>query len=339
MTRRYINQLTDGETVDEVYWLADRQMRANRNAELYLLAELRDKTGAIQARMWNVSEEFGLRFKPGELVRVKAKVQLYQGGLQMIASHFLVVPPDTQPIEEFVRQPTRDSAQMLDRLRAIHLAIEDHSLRTLIGCFHDDAALMEKFTNAPAGIKAHHAYRGGLLEHVLTMSEIVVRIADLYPHINSNLLLLGVFLHDLGKIHELEYEGTFAYTDEGQLLGHVHIGIELLNAKIVECEARLGEPLSAEYKLRLKHLIHSHHGSYEFGSPKLPMTPEAIALTHIDNLDAKVHEFHREITDDPQATSNWTPYIGRLERKLFKGLQAKPVPNGPTPQTNGGASQ
>lgn len=132
---------------------------------------------------------------------------------------------------------------------------------------------------------------------------------------------MGIFLHDLGKVRELSYDCGLGYTSEGQLLGHMSIAVEMLTEKIRECEARMGEPFSQETVLRLKHMILSHHGSYEFGSMKLPMTPEAIALHHIDNLDAKLHEFTRDIQNDPNSGSDWTRHT-RLDRKLYKGLRS-----------------
>ena len=215
----------------------------------------------------------------------------------------------------------QDGERLLARLREILLSIENASLRTLMECFLVDEPLMQALSQAPAGVKTHHAYHGGLLEHIVNVLETGYRIADLYPQIDRDLLLAGIFLHDLGKVREMSYETTFLYTDEGQLLGHLIIAIEMLSEKIVQASEMSGEPFPEETTLRLKHMIASHHGSYEFGSPKLPMTPEAVALHHLDNLDAKVHEFARAIEDDPNSQSHWTPYSQRLGRKLFKGTQ------------------
>jgi 3'-5' exoribonuclease len=322
MPRRFINTLSDGETIEEVYLLADKQLRANRNAALYLLVELRDKTGAISARMWNVTEEAVAHVNPGDYVHVKGKVQLYQGAMQMIVSHVQPVPAERLDPADFVRQSQRDVGQLRARLRELLQSIDDPPLRTLMDCFLIDEALMAAFAMAPAGMKAHHAYQGGLIEHVVNMLEIADRIADLLGGVNRNLLLAGIFLHDLGKVRELDFASGCTYTDEGQLLGHLVIAVEMLSQKIAEAEKLMGESFPRETALRLKHLILAHHGSYEFGSPKLPMTPEAIALHYIDNLDAKVHEFSRDIADDPNQQASFTPFNARLDRKLFKGVRA-----------------
>lgn len=321
MTRRFINTLADGETIEEIYLLSDKQLRANRNAALYLLVELRDRTGVIGARMWNVTEDAVAHVNPGDFVHVRGKVQLYQGALQMIISQIQSVPTERLDPADFVRQSDRDISQLAGRLRDLVQSIDEPALRMLIDCFLIDEPLMAAFTTAPAGMKAHHAYRSGLLEHVVNMLEIADRISPLLPGVDRNLLLAGIFLHDIGKTRELAFETGCSYTDEGQLLGHLVIAVEMLSQKIAEVEKLTGEVFPVELSLRLKHLILSHHGTYEFGSPKLPMTPEAIALHHIDNLDAKVHEFTRDIADDPNPLASFTPFNARLDRKLFKGIR------------------
>jgi len=319
MTRRFVNELSDGDAVEDIFFLADKQLRANRNANLYLLASLRDRTGLMSGLMWNVSEELVSHVNAGDFVQVRGKVQLFQGALQMILTHIHPVPSNGLDPADFHPSAGQNVQRLMAQLQEILRAIEEPSLRTLMECFLIDEQLMHNFSQAPAGVKTHHAYHGGLLEHVVNILQTAVRIADLYPAIDLNLLLVGIFLHDLGKIREMAYDASFVYTDEGQLLGHMMIGIQILDEKIAEASKLTGEPFPRETELRLKHMILSHHGCYEFGSPKLPMTPEAIALHHLDNLDAKVHEFSRFIEDDPNAQSNWTPYSQRLQRKLFKG--------------------
>jgi 3'-5' exoribonuclease len=319
MTRRYVNQLANGETVEEVYLVADKQVRANRQGNLYLQLSLRDRTGTIDARLWNVTAEQARRFEPGDYVVAKGKVQVHQGALQVILNH--VDPAESSRVEpgEFLPQGPRDVARLTARLRQLLMGLNDPHLKALAECFLIDEAFLAKFTAAPAGVSNHHAYRAGLLEHVVTMMNAAERIAELYPEIDRDLLLMGIFLHDIGKIDELSYEHTFSYTDAGQLVGHLVLGVMLLNEKVARTADLTGEPFPAELRLRLEHMIVSHHGAYEFGSPKLPMTPEAIALHYLDNLDAKIHLFTREIRDDPCRGSSWTPYQASLNRRLFKG--------------------
>lgn len=319
MSRRCVNQLEDGENVDEVYLLADRQLRANRNGDTYLLSQLRDSTGQISGLLWNVNDDSVRHLQPGDFVRVRGRVQLFQGNLQLILNRIEMVPPSAVTAEDFVPRGNADIESQLARLKSLLMTVKDPDLRALLECFLDDPEVTGGLRGAPAGIRLHHAFQGGLLEHILTLAETSVRIADLYPKVDFDLVLAGTFLHDLGKIWELSYDTSFQYTDEGQLIGHIIIGVEKLNDKIRLTEQKTGRVFSGELALRLKHLILSHHGTYEFGSPKLPMTPEAIALHHLDNLDAKTNEFMSLIESDPNSGSNWTPYHPNMQRKLYKG--------------------
>ena len=323
MARQFLKELKDGDTVEEVYLLADKQLRANRQANLFLLASLRDRTGAMSGLMWNVVEDSLANVNAGDFVKVHGRVQLHQGNLQMILTQIRSVPTSILNPDDFEQRPNADVEALLKRLRDLLMSIEHPQLRTLMECFLVDDALMDDLAKAAAGVKTHHAYRGGLIEHIVNMLETAKRIRDLYPAVNFDVLLAGIFLHDLGKVREMSLDNAFVYTDEGQLLGHLIIGIEMLSQKIAEFEKLTNDIFPTEIALRLKHMIASHHGTYEHGAVRLPMTPEAIALHHLDNLDAKVHEFARTIADDPNTGANWTPFLARIDRKLFKGQPGK----------------
>lgn len=317
--RQYVNTLSNGVSVDEVFLVADKQLRANRQGNLYLHLDLRDKTGTVGARLWNATERIAAGFEPGDYLRVRAKVQVFQGALQMIVSHLEVADSSGLDPDDFTPRSTLNGTKLLARLKEILLKLSNPHLRALVECFLIDDEFVRKFVSAPAGIKNHHAYNGGLLEHVVTLLETARAICEFYPEIDRDLLLTGVFLHDIGKIDELSYDRAFSYTDEGQLIGHLVMGVEMLRDKVERTADLTGDPFPAELLLRVKHMIVSHHGLYEYGSPKLPMTPEAIALHYLDNLDAKIHSFTREIRDDPGRESRWTPYQQDLGRRLFKG--------------------
>ncbi len=319
MSRRFVNTLSDGESIDEVFLLAERQLRANRNGDLFLLAQLRDRTGQISGLLWNVREDMVAGLNSGDYVRIRGKVQLYQGNLQVILSHIHTIPPETCDPSDFIPGTSIETDQLLNRLNELIQTVHDRGLRTLAELFIGDRMIAEGLSRCPAGIRLHHAYAGGLLEHIVNLMETAHRIVDLYPPVDRDVLLLGVLLHDIGKVRELAYDTTFSYTDEGQLLGHLIIGVEMLNEKAAQVEQATGSPIDGDKLLRLKHMIVSHHGVYEHGSPKLPMTPEAIFLHHLDNLDAKVNEFSTLIAADPNMESRWTPYNTNLARKIFKG--------------------
>jgi len=320
MTRRFVNQLANGDTIDEVFLVADKQLRANRQGNLYLHLELRDKTGSVGARLWNATENLARTFEPGDFLQVRGKIQVFQGALQIILSHIDGVGRDHVEPEDFIPQSSQNVAKLTAKLREILFGLKNPHLRALAECFLIDEGFLLRFTTAPAGIKNHHAYQAGLLEHVVTMLNVADRISDLYPEVDRDLLLMGIFLHDVGKIAELSYDRAYGYTDEGQLVGHLVMGVEMLRDKVEQTADLTGEAFPPELLLRLKHMIVSHHGTPEFGSIKLPMTPEAVALHYLDNLDAKIHAFTREIRDDPCKESNWTPFHPNMNRRLFKGV-------------------
>lgn len=322
MSRQFIENLKDGDVVEEVYLLADKQLRANRNANLYLLTQLRDRTGTVSGLMWNVSEESCADFDAGDFVHVRGKVQVFQGGLQAILTRVDRVDSAGLNSEDFEFQPPQDVNSLFERMKEILLSIKTPHIRSLMECFLLDESIVQKLLRTGAGVKAHHAYPGGLVEHICNMLEVSDRIRDLYPAIDFDLVQAGIFLHDLGKVREMDFENAFVYTDEGQLLGHMSIAVEMVTEKISQVESLMNEPFPRELELRIKHMILSHHGSYEHGSPRLPMTPEATVLHQIDNLDAKAYEFVHTIQDDPNGESHWTPYLPRIERKLFKGIKS-----------------
>jgi len=319
MGRRYVNQLREQEAVDEVYRAADKQLRPNRNGNLYLQISLSDRTGSIGTRMWNASEKLYSSFENGDYVRVEGTTQLFQGAMQLIAIRLGKVDPGEVDEDDFIPLAAVQVDKLVAKLGEMLRSMNTPQLVTLAECFLLDDRFMTKFTRSPAGIKLHHAYQGGLLEHVVNLMDVAIRISPCYPQVDRDLLLMGAFLHDMAKVDELNYDRDFAYTDEGQLIGHLVMAVSLLEEKVREAEKLSGEPLDEETVLRLKHMIVSHHGEYAHGSPKLPMTLEAVALSYLDNLDAKVFSFDQQLREDPNVGSPWTHYNSNLGRKLFKG--------------------
>ena len=318
MGRRYVEQLDDGENVEEVFLATDKQLRANKNGNLYLQLELRDRTGSISARLWSATEQLFRSFDSGDFLYVKGKVQLFQGSLQMILTHLERMESQKVELTEFLPHTEHDVSKLLERLRTSLLKVSNPHLRALAECYLIDGDFMRGLCQAPAGVRIHHAYIGGLLEHLVTMMDVAERILPLYTDVNRDLVILGIFLHDSGKIRELSFDRAFGYTDEGQLIGHINIGVEMLEAKAAQAPTLTDEPFPRELLLRLKHMIISHHGTLEHGSPKVPMTPEAVALHQIDNLDTRLHICLREIKDD-RGNTPWTPYNQALQRRLYKG--------------------
>jgi 3'-5' exoribonuclease len=319
MPRRYISELSHQEPIDAVFVAGNKQLRPNRTGNLYLQVDLSDRSGSIAARFWNATEAIYKSFDNGDYVRVVGAAQLYQGAMQIIASKLHKVDPAEVDRDDFTPVPAVAVNKLALRLAELLRGLSDPALQNLAECFLIDERLMANLALAPAGTKNHHAYHGGLLEHIVGLMELVLRVAPCYPEINRDLLLMGAFLHDLGKTKELDYAHSLGYTDEGQLIGHLVMAVEMLDAKLAEAERLSGEPVPAETALRLRHMILSHHGEYAFGSPKLPMTLEAVALAYLDNLDAKINTFSNLMKEDPNVDSAWTIYNTNLDRKLFRG--------------------
>ncbi|MEI6255953.1 MAG: HD domain-containing protein [Planctomycetota bacterium] len=317
--RKRVTELTAQAQVDQDFLATRKQLRPNRNSQLYLQVELADRSGSITGRMWNASDEDFAAFDEGDFVRVEGTVQLYLGNLQIIVTGIGRVDPRAVDEAEFRVLSTADVDRLAAELVQLLGTIGSLPLRGLVDELLADAELMAIFKRSPAGVKQHHAHAGGLLEHVVNLLHLADRIAPRYPAVDRDLLLIGVFVHDIGKTLELESERGFSYTDAGQLLGHVLLGLELVDEKIQAIEARTGEEFDAETALRVKHMIASHHGEYAFGAPKLPMTLEAIALHHLDQLDAQMAGTLKLIQNEAALDGGWTQYHANLGRKFFKG--------------------
>ncbi|HMC12159.1 MAG TPA: OB-fold nucleic acid binding domain-containing protein [Pirellulaceae bacterium] len=321
--RRFVNQLGERENIDQVFLVADKQLRANRNGNLYLQLRLTDKTGSLTGMLWNASDNVFNSVATGNYLRVAGTTQVYNGQMQMIVTR--IEPADARQIDDqdFVMVSSEEIDKLAQRLVELLRGVQNVHLRNLAECFLADEEFMGKFTTAPAGIKNHHAYRGGLLAHVVSLMEVCRVVAPRYPELDGDMLLLGAFLHDAGKIDELTYDTEFGYSDEGQLIGHVVMILSTVEDKVAESERLAGDKFPPELLLRLKHLIVSHHGEYQYGSPKLPMTLEAIALHLLDNLDAKLYSVAQIMKEDVGSESAWTSYNQSLGRKFFKGQAEK----------------
>lgn len=316
--RRYVSQLAHNETVSQVFLASEKQLRPNRNGNLYLQVDLSDRSGSLNTRMWNASDTDYKAFENGDYVHVEGATQLFQGNMQLIANRIRKARPDEVDEADFVTLQSAEVDQMRDRLVAILQGISSRPLARLAEGFLKDEEFMAKFCRAPAAMKNHHAYRGGLLEHVLSLMELVLVVAPRYAQLDGDKLLIGAFLHDAAKVDELSYERDIAYTDEGQLLGHMVLGVTMLDDKVRQIVQQDGQPFPDRLLVEIKHMIVSHHGEYEYGSSKLPMTLEAIALHQLDNLDAKLANFTQLMKDCPNTDSNWTQYFTQIGRKLFK---------------------
>jgi 3'-5' exoribonuclease len=319
MARHFIAEYQPGEQVDdEVFLIKSKDLRRTTQGSLYIHAVLIDRTGEMVARAWQASESMFTALPEGGFIRLKGRVESYKGNLQFIIEAIRTVEEAEIDVGDFLPRTKKDIDAMWARTREILGEVEHPVLAELVGEFLADDELMSRFRKAPAAMTMHHAYVGGLLEHTLNVLELAVRVIPLYPELSLDLVLVGVWLHDIGKAAELACDRAIEYTDEGQLLGHITLAVSWIERKTDAVAKRTGAPFPERIKWCLEHIVLSHHGQYEFGSPKLPAIPEAIAVHHLDNLDAKISMYLGEITGDPNPTGHWTNYNRALATKIYK---------------------
>lgn len=313
MPRKFISELNGGTTIDEIFLVQNKDLRTTKNGSLYLQAQLSDRTGMIDARMWDASTPFFESLGSDTFLRIKGRTEIYQNKIQLIIKHISKTNQEDIKLEDYLPGTEQDVNKMFSELKQIVSSIKQPHLKNLLNLFFSDKDFCKDFCSAPAAVQYHHAFLGGLLEHTLSVAKLGDTIAPLYPELNRDLLICGIILHDIGKISELCYEKNFHYSDEGQLIGHLISGVLM-----VEEKAKQIDDFPKTLLDLLRHLILSHHGEYEWGSPKLPMTLEAITLHYLDNIDAKIHAFNKAISGDKDPGDNWTNYNKMFERKLFK---------------------
>ena len=316
MAHKFINQIEPGEAIDDIYIVRDPILRSTTRGDLYIAMFLSDRSGQLNGRMWQATETIYKALpKPG-FVHVQGRSELYQNNLQIIVNNISIVDASKVCIEDFLARTDKDTKQMFEDVKKTVGRIKNPQLKALAGEFLADAELMEKFRNAPGGVKLHHDYIGGLLEHTHNMLRAAVAILPLYPNVQADLVLAGIFLHDIGKTEELTYDMAFSYTDSGQLIGHVVKSLLMINQKADELKAK-GTQIEQTVLDALGHIILSHHGQYDFGSPKLPATLEAFMVYYIDDLDAKMSQVTAAI-DNELSDSNWTAWKSALQTRLYR---------------------
>ena len=320
MARQFISQLGDRDDVHEIFLVAEKQLRPNRNGQLYLQLRASDRSGTVNAMMWNAGDKVYNSFENGDYIQIIGSAQVYNGNLQIIVNELNKAEPDDVNEADFVQMASSEIEKLSARLAEMLRGMENLYLKNLAECFLMDEEFQRNFNAAPAGVKNHHAYPGGLLQHVVSLMELVLVVAPRYEVLNQDLLLMGAFLHDVGKIEELTYDRALGYSDSGQLIGHLVQGVLVLEKKVAEASELMQETFPNDLTLQLQHLIVSHHGRLEFGSPKVPMTLEAVALNFLDDLDAKIFTFEQLIREDVNTDSNWTVFNPALGRKLFKSI-------------------
>ena len=326
MKSPYVNELQVNEPFHATFIVHSKDVRQKKSGEPYLSLTLADKTGEIDAKMWDNVAEVMDTFERDDFVRIKGILQIFQNRPQLTLHKMQRVDEREIDFSDFFPASLRDPEEMWAELQATIAGMENAHLQALLTAIFADERVAAAYKVAPAAKTIHHAFRGGLIEHVLSMCGLCRMMATHYTGLDLDLLLAGAILHDIGKIDELTYGRGFGYSDEGQLIGHIVIGVRMVEDKL------RGLP-EFPPKLRdlLEHMILSHHGQLEYGSPKMPVFTEALLLHHLDNLDSKMECMRALGAKDTLVEGNWTAFSGALERCILK--KAKYLGEEPSPET------
>ncbi len=314
----------ENEVITSSFVVTSKQVKPKKTGEPYLALTLADRTGQIEAKMWDNVEDALNAFEQDDFLKVKGLLNKYKNRFQITIHKLRRLLDSEVDFSDYLPKTTKDIGQLWQTLAGFVSTFQDPHLKALVEAFMSDPEIAEAYRNAPAAKTLHHAYIGGLLDHVVSLFRSCDLICRNYPQINRDLLLTGAFLHDIGKIHELTYIRSFSYSTRGQLLGHMVIELEMLHAKLAQLP-----DFPEELKILVEHLIISHHGEYEFGSPKLPMFPEALMLHYLDDLDSKMESMRAHFEREIGSEGPWTGYNSSLGRPLLNStrfLEKKPNP-------------
>ncbi|MFZ4403281.1 MAG: 3'-5' exoribonuclease YhaM family protein [Pseudobdellovibrionaceae bacterium] len=309
MDKQNISDLKDKESVDSFFLLQEKQMSLGKNGRPFLVLLLGDKTGVIDARVWDRVEEVNSELEVGSIVSVKGQVQLFQNRKQIIIHKIGRNENNQLKIEDFIPQSNIDTEALFAQLLVIVNGVQNPSLQQLLKNTINDVEIKSLLLRAPAAKTIHHAWIGGLLEHIVSICKLMNFIGEHYSFLNKDLLIFGAIFHDIGKIWELSFEKGFAYTDRGRLLGHMQLACELIDKKAAQI---LGFP--ADLKDICKHIILSHHGKMEYGSPKTPQFLEALVVAMVDDFDSKISTVKTLIEQDRTTGVGWSRYSEMFDR-------------------------
>jgi 3'-5' exoribonuclease len=312
LKQTYVNQIGERDPVDAVFLVRDCTQAMARNGKPYMTLKLMDCTGEIEARVWDRVEELAGQFDKNDFLRVSGRGNLYMGKMQLVVQELKKVREEDVDLADFLPVSKRSVAEMRTELDQLLGSMTLGPLRRLLLAFFDDADFFKRYSRAPAAKGMHHVFIGGLLEHSLAVSALACDVAQRYAQVDRDLLIAGALLHDVGKVAELCYERAFDYTDEGKLIGHIVMGVEM-----IEERARALPDYPRQQVMLLKHLLLSHHGQYEFGSPKRPKMLEAVILNFIDDLDSKINGIQTHIDKEPERSGDWTSYHRLYDRYFY----------------------
>jgi 3'-5' exoribonuclease len=313
MKSPYVSELEPNQVITGTFLVSHKDVRQKKTGEPYLSLTLSDRTGDLDAKMWDNAAEALATFERDSFVRVKGMLQVFQNRPQLTVHKIQPVADNEIDASDYFPVSRRDRAEMFQELQGWIAGMSNVHLKALLEAIFADESVALAYRTAPAAKSVHHNWIGGLIEHVLSLCRLAKFAAGHYASIDFDLLLAGVILHDLGKIHELSYARSFGYTTEGQLLGHIMIGMRMVDEKIGAIP-----DFPAPLRDLLLHMILSHHGQLDFGSPKVPVFPEALLLHLLDNMDSKMECMRALVEKDQTVEGVWTGYSSALERSALK---------------------
>ncbi|MBR5623420.1 HD domain-containing protein [bacterium] len=317
--RQMIKDLREGDVVNDFYVVQQCEKRESKFNKVFLTLTLADASGSVAAAVWDDAERLAKIFEPGHVVKVTGKVGVYEGKPQIKVSDGRAAKPGDDFKESDMRPSTPyDIEKMWMELEGYRKSVQDPYVGKLLAFFFEDPEFAKEFKVHTAAKAMHHAYCGGLLEHTLGVTRLVLSMAECYPKMSRDLLVAGAMLHDIGKIFEMGGLLSTEYTTLGRLIGHISYASELVGKA---CDKIEGFP--SELRLQLQHLILSHHGKLEFGSPVVPQTPEAMALFRADEFDAHFYMAFRAISEEKDQSGDFTSRVKALETALFKTEKAR----------------
>ncbi|MGH9715886.1 MAG: 3'-5' exoribonuclease YhaM family protein [Candidatus Acidiferrales bacterium] len=332
MKPHYVADLADGQIVTSLYLVREKEIRTSaRTGKSWLELSLADRSGSIPAKMWDNFEAIAKTFERDDVVRARGRVKLYNERKELTLEQIVPAADKDYELSDFLPHTKYDVEQLYATLRAAIGEMKNPWLQKLLTCIVEDKEIEPRLKRAPAAMTMHHAYLGGLLEHTVSLIGLANAVCAHYAELDRDLLLTGVVLHDIGKLEELRYARGIDYSDEGRLLGHISMGAMLVREK-----CKVIERFPAPLRVMVEHLILSHHGSHEFGSPSLPQFPEAVALHAIDDLDSKMAGMRAtlELSSGATGAQVWTERNPSLRRSLLRGKEFLSAAEKPT-QTNG----
>jgi 3'-5' exoribonuclease len=319
MRRLYLKDCAPGDVVEDVYVISNKQFSATSTGKYFIKAFVSDRTHQVTARMWNATRDIFNALPDSGFLKVRGRIENYQNNLQFIIEQLWPAKDGSFSIEDLVPHTTKDIPEMCRKLHEIIGSIHNRHVAAILQTYLDDDELMGKFCKAPAAMSMHHAFLGGLLEHTLNSMEVADAVVKFYPGLNRDILLAGIFLHDIAKTWELSFDCSFSYSDGGQLVGHIVKSAIWLDQHASKAEEMLGEKIPQNVVDVLEHIIISHHGVPEFGAIKPPSTPEAIAVHFIENMDAKLMmALHATRGENGGSEGNWTEYMKAFNGRLYR---------------------